>query len=61
MRKKIIAFNAILFALLFGLVSLNKKVLRPSFRDMPFLETLTGEVPAHFVNAPVLPVAPYMN
>ena len=26
-----------------------------------FLETLTGEVPEHFANAPVLPVAPYMN
>ena len=26
-----------------------------------FLETLTGEVPAQFANAPVLPIAPFMN
>jgi len=26
-----------------------------------FLETLTGEMPESFVNAPVLPVTPFMN
>lgn len=26
-----------------------------------FLQTLTGEIPANFVNAPVLPIAPFMN
>ncbi len=26
-----------------------------------FLETLTGDVPEHFANAPVLPVAPFRN
>ena len=26
-----------------------------------FLETLTGEVPANFANAPILPVAPYID
>ena len=26
-----------------------------------FLETLTGEMPENFVNAPVLPIAPYLN
>ncbi|NIO41128.1 MAG: c-type cytochrome [Burkholderiales bacterium] len=26
-----------------------------------FLETLTGDVPANFANAPVLPIAPFMN
>lgn len=26
-----------------------------------FLETLTGEVPESFANAPVLPVAPFTN
>ena len=26
-----------------------------------FLETLTGEMPENFVNAPVLPIAPFLN
>lgn len=44
-RKRILAGNAFLLALLFGLVSFNKSVLRPAFHDQPFWDTLTGCFP----------------
>ncbi|GET22704.1 hypothetical protein [Prolixibacter denitrificans] len=44
-RKRILAGNAFLLALLFGLVSFNKSVLRPAFHGRPFLDTLTGCFP----------------
>jgi len=36
-KKKVIAINAILFAVLFGLVSLNKEILRPAFNNLNYI------------------------
>ena len=44
-RKKVIAVNAFLLAALFGLVSLNKEILRPRFRNSEILKILTGCFP----------------
>ena len=44
-KKKVIAINAILFAALFGLVSLNKEILRPAFNNSSLLKILTGCFP----------------
>jgi hypothetical protein len=44
-KKKVIAINAFLLAALFGLVSLNKEVLRPGFRNSEILKILTGCFP----------------
>ena len=44
-RLRIVGINLILVALLFGLVSLNKEVFRPTFNQIPFLEFLTGIFP----------------
>jgi len=62
-RKKIIVINLFLFALLFGLVSLNKEFIRPLFCQISFLKILTGCFPnfiaayiisIYFVNAVVI-------
>ena len=44
-RLRIIGINLILLALLFGLVSLNKEFLRPTFNHIPFFKFLTGIFP----------------
>ena len=44
-KLKIIGFNLILLALLFGLVSLNKDFFRPRFNHIPFVRILTGSFP----------------
>jgi hypothetical protein len=44
-KKKVIAINAILFALLFGLVSFNKEFLRPALNNSDFLRILLGCFP----------------
>ena len=44
-RKKVIAVNAFLLAALFGLVSLNKEIMRPRFRNSEVLNILTGCFP----------------
>jgi hypothetical protein len=44
-KKKVIAINAILFATLFGLVSLNKEILRPVLNDSSLLKIFTGCFP----------------
>jgi hypothetical protein len=44
-RRKLIAMNALLFAALFLLVTLNKEQLRPALWDVPVLGTLTGCLP----------------
>ena len=61
MRRKIIAVNAALVALLFGLVSFNKEILRPRLRHVPVAGVLVGCLPnflaAFFIGlAPVYPV-----
>ena len=53
-KKKVIAINALLFAALFGLVSLNKEILRPALNNSSLLKILTGCFPnfiaAYFIS-----------
>jgi glycopeptide antibiotics resistance protein len=53
-KKKVIAINAILVAALFGLVSLNKEILRPALNNSSLLKILTGCFPnfiaAYFIS-----------
>ena len=53
-KKKVIAINAMLFAALFGLVSLNKEILRPALDNSSILKILTGCFPnfiaAYFIS-----------
>ena len=53
-RKKVLAINALLFAALFGLVSLNKEILRPALNSSSLLKILTGCFPnfiaAYFIS-----------
>jgi len=53
---KIIGINLILFALLFGLVSLNKEILRPEFNHISFARVLTGSFP-NFIAAYIISLA----
>ena len=50
---RIIGINLILFALLYGLISLNKEVLRPEFGQTPFINILTGSFP-NFIAAYII-------
>ena len=54
--KQILVINILLFALLFGLVSINKEVFRPSFSHIPFLNILTGIFP-NFIAAFIISLA----
>jgi len=42
---RIVGINLILFALLYGLISFNKEVLRPEFIQNSFINILTGSFP----------------
>ena len=55
-KKKVIAINAILFALLYGLVSLNKEFFRPVFNTSHLLNILTGCFP-NFIAAYLIGLA----
>jgi len=55
-KKRIIIINIFLFALLFGLVSLNKEILRPLFNHITFLKILTGSLP-NFIAAYIISLA----
>jgi len=55
-KVRVIAINVILFALLFGLVSLNKGILRPAFSHIPFINILTGSFP-NFAAACIISLA----
>ena len=55
-RKKIIAINAFLIAALFGLVSLNKEILRPALNNSDLLKILTGCFP-NFIAAYIISLA----
>jgi hypothetical protein len=55
-RKKVIAINAILFAALFGLISLNKEILRPALNNSGLLKILTGCFP-NFIAAYLISLA----
>jgi hypothetical protein len=50
---KIIGINLLLFVFLYGLVSLNKAVLRPQFNHIPFVRVLTGSFP-NFIAAYII-------
>ena len=52
-KLRAIGINLILFALLFGLVSFNKEILRPMCNDLPFAEILTGSFP-NFIAAYII-------
>ena len=53
---KIFGINLVLFALLFGLVSLNKEILRPEFSHISFARVLTGSFP-NFIAAYIISLA----
>ena len=55
-KQKIIIINLFLFAFLFGLVSLNKEILRPLYSHMPFAKILTGSFP-NFIAAYIISLA----
>jgi len=53
---KIIGINLVLFALLYGLVSFNKRILRPEFSHIAFISILTGIFP-NFIAAFIISLA----
>ncbi len=55
-RKKSLVINALIFAALFGLVSLNKEYLRPGLVNIAFANTLTGCFP-NFIAAYLISLA----
>ena len=55
-KKKVFAINAIIFAALFGLISLNKEILRPALNDSSLLKILTGCFP-NFIAAYLISLA----
>ena len=55
-KKKIIAINAFLLAALFGLISLNKEILRPALNSAGLLKVLTGCFP-NFIAAYLISLA----
>ena len=55
--QKILGINLLLFALLYGLVELNKTVIRPALHPGSFLNTLAGCFP-NFIAALLISLAP---
>jgi len=55
-RLGIVGINLFLFALLFGLISLNKGFFRPTLDHVPFLRILTGCFP-NFIAAYIISFA----
>jgi len=55
-KKKVLVINAFLVAVLFGLVSLNKEVLRPALISSHLLIILTGCFP-NFIAALIISLA----
>jgi len=53
---KIIGINLVLLALLYGLVSFNKGILRPEFSHIAFISILTGSFP-NFIAAFIISLA----
>ena len=53
---RIIGINLILFALLYGLISFNKEVLRPEFSQNSSIDILTGSFP-NFIAAYIISLA----
>lgn len=55
-KIKVLVINLFLFAALFGLVSLNKEFLRPTFSNTSWVNTLTGCFP-NFIAAYLISLA----
>ncbi len=55
-KKKILIINILLFALLFGLVSFNKQVIRPGYSHIPWVHLLSGSFP-NFIAAYLIGLA----
>jgi len=55
-KKKILIINILLFALLFGLVSFNKQVIRPGYSHIPWVRLLSGSFP-NFIAAYIISLA----
>jgi len=55
-KQKIIIINLFLFALLFGLVTINKEFIRPLYSHLPFAGILTGSFP-NFIAAYIISLA----
>jgi len=55
-KQRIIVINLLLFALLFGLVSLNKEFLRPLYSNTPIIKVLVGSFP-NFIAAYIISLA----
>jgi len=55
-KQRIIVINLLLFALLFGLVSLNKEFLRPLYSNTPIIKVLIGSFP-NFIAAYIISLA----
>lgn len=58
-KKRVLIFNAILFAILFGSISFNKEILRPLYGHIPFMGVLTGSFP-NFIAAFIISLC-FMN
>jgi hypothetical protein len=52
-KLRLILTNILLFGLLFGLVSLNKEILRPSWSGIPLLKPMLGCLP-NFIAAYII-------
>lgn len=44
-RFRLIGTNLFLFAVLFGIISFNKDVLRPNYGQLPFWDIILGSLP----------------
>jgi len=55
-RKKVLIVNSVLVAVLFGLISLNKELIRPSVANSQILSALTGCFP-NFIAAFLISLA----
>ena len=55
-KQRIIVINLLLFALLFGLVSLNKEFLRSLYSNTPIIKVLIGSFP-NFIAAYIISLA----
>jgi len=55
-KLRIIGVNLILFAILYGIISFNKEILRPNINASSFLSVITGSLP-NFIAAYIICLA----
>jgi uncharacterized membrane protein YeaQ/YmgE (transglycosylase-associated protein family) len=55
-KLRLIGINLFLFAILFGIISFNKDVLRPNYGQFPFWDIILGSLP-NFVAAYLISLA----